>query len=426
MPWWLLSLLLLSAYACGKRDYPAPSPPAERPASDEARRAASPERPLGEHPQAIDGEVSAPSVDQGMELRLVLALPQSEGSAEVAAKVVKGAQLAQKYAQVSACNGSAEVAVKLSAVDEDQVDFGALFREQEQYALLGGLTQRGARRLAQEASQADHPVLVMNPWVEISSKDGWVFRSFFSFRGEVDAIVAASQHLGVGRLGVLGPASAYSRLVLRTIQDNVSPGQNLRSVALVYEPNAEQPLKAVDKMLRQHVPDGLLIAAHASDIEVIAPFLSAQGWKSTDLRKVRRADRPQPRRRQTQLFLPSLSWSDALLAETGKYLEGAQVFLPFDAVAQNQAAQDFVSLYESEFGEVPDLFAAASFDSVRLLAGAWASREGTRPKDLSAALRSMPACPTATVFGGFAASGEPRRHAVMTTVRNGLRTHPDE
>lgn len=135
--------------------------------------------------------------------------------------------------------------------------------------------------------------------------------------------------------------------------------------------------------------DAAYITQQASDLGMNLPFFGSDGW-------------------------------DGVLAQVKDpaVLEGAIFLSPFYANDEAPAVKKFVETYQSNYGAVPDQFAADGYDSVYVIKAAMEKASSVESKDMISAMTQI------TVDGltgsvSFTADGEPNKGAKYIEIKDG-------
>jgi len=104
-------------------------------------------------------------------------------------------------------------------------------------------------------------------------------------------------------------------------------------------------------------------------------------------------------RRAFTLLAPGVAYDPELARRASRYLQGAIFTLAFNPQSTDPAVQDFVTDYESRFGEAPDTHAAYAYDAFRIVSQALPRANQDRTL-LAQSLTDEPAPRGALTLGG--------------------------
>jgi ABC-type branched-subunit amino acid transport system substrate-binding protein len=150
--------------------------------------------------------------------------------------------------------------------------------------------------------------------------------------------------------------------------------------------------------------DAIVLADAPSRVALIAPALAAAGiWSARESKA--------PTERSAVFLVPSFGFDTSLARSSRRYLQRAVFSVPFDAGRAPAFAEAFRGAFQSE----PNLFAAAAYDSYRLLASALSTGASTR-EAVGKALAKAQLPDAASSADGFAATRGPRRPTRLETL----------
>ncbi|MFW6050011.1 MAG: ABC transporter substrate-binding protein [Myxococcota bacterium] len=244
-------------------------------------------------------------------------------------------------------------------------------------AIIGPAGAAGAKAAAERAQELGVPLIALSPAEDLTAAGPMVFRLFFTPDTEARELVAAARDRGARRFAVLHSDNAFGKR-MRAAFDRQVREQGGELVADVsYEPGTTSFAQPVRELARARF-DALFLPDSSETIQLVAPALASAGlWRGE---KGGRASR-----RSVRILLPSVGHSNELLRESGRYLQGALVSIPFDA--SSAAGRAFAERFHMRFGSKPDVFAAYAYDAFQLLRAGTRAGAATR-EDLADHLQS--------------------------------------
>ncbi len=324
-------------------------------------------------------------------------LPLSGRGREVGDRLLRGIRIA-------AANDPAgpELLIRDTASESDEAVQATrgLLREHQVVAILGPVAGGTSRAVASVTTDARVPVITFSADPRVTDHGDHIFRFFFTPAEELRALVRVARARGLDRFVVLHPSHRYGQALRTRFETEVTKAGGALCSAVEYPPGTKSFSPYIQDLIAQGCR-GVLIADVASRVALIAPTLAAEGaWAApADVRPTQ--DKP-----LVTLLLPSLGWSETLGRTERRYLQGSLVARPYDPNAMGHENDRFRASYESQFGSLPDMFAAYGHDAYRILSFAIASGAATRSQ-LANDLLDLPLTRGLTAAGGFSKKRTP-------------------
>jgi branched-chain amino acid transport system substrate-binding protein len=184
-------------------------------------------------------------------------------------------------------------------------------------------------------------------------------------------------------------------------------GELVASVA--YPQDTTSFAKAVEE-LRAHRFEAVFVPDSAAKVALIAPALAAAGLWSRPA-----GAEPPPDGRAITILAPNVGYSEQLVANARRYLQGALFSRAFHGESATGAGREFADAFRQRYGSAPDAFAAYAYDAFRLVRRA-VQQGGTDRQRLAERLGRMDGVSTAGPSRGFAPGGEPARGPRVFTL----------
>jgi branched-chain amino acid transport system substrate-binding protein len=226
-------------------------------------------------------------------------------------------------------------------------------------AVVGPLASPESLAAAQAAQLTGMPLIAVSQRLGLVSGRSQVFRIFFTPKHQAEAAAGyAARELGATVMAVMYPDDVYGRAMLNFFAEEAARLGAQVNVREPYSLQAGNLQQAVDRAtgagsVRQassnyQAPVGfsaLYLPDSAPAITQILPLLAYN-----DLTKM--------------TFLGSPLWVTAdLPANSGRYLKGCVIPVPFTVLSERPQARDFVASFRAAYGRDPGQFAAYGYDA---------------------------------------------------------------
>ncbi|MBW2618587.1 MAG: penicillin-binding protein activator [Deltaproteobacteria bacterium] len=286
-------------------------------------------------------------------------LPLTGPLAAHGARFLEGMQLA---AGVFEAASPFELVIEDTA-NEIEVTVAALDRladQTETIAVIGPLSGQLCLGAAVKAEELEIPLITLTQRREVAGVGSWVFRDFITPDILIEALARrAVQDLGLTRVAVLHPESAYGRRMLTLMAEQVSLNGGELTYVVTYPPKSPD---LADQLLRlggqepsltpREWPldfDALFLPDDYFEVAQIAPQLAFY-----DLNDV--------------VLLGTNLWHDPeLIALSAPYVQGAIIPTVYFPDSDDPRMREFVARFQESYGYPPDVFAALGYDAVRLV-----------------------------------------------------------
>jgi branched-chain amino acid transport system substrate-binding protein len=252
-------------------------------------------------------------------------------------------------------------------------------------AIIGPLDIRAADAAAARAQELGVPIVLLTPGGHATTLGAMVYRYFPTADDEIAALLTQVNAKKKSQVAALLPEGAYGDLMDATLHAQAKMlGIQVGSVQ-------RYPLGATafgdqTAALAKQPFETLLLADEARQVALIAPALAAAGLWSTPS-----GGQAPSGMRAVRVIAPAVAFDHDLARSVGRYLQGALFSVPFDATTATGAGQQFVERFQTQFGEVPDTFAAFAHDAYRLVRKAVDSGSKTRKAVSETLPRAAPA-----------------------------------
>ncbi len=270
-------------------------------------------------------------------------------------------------------------------------------------AIVGPVDSSNAEIAARRAQELGVPLLSLTIRPGVTGAGRWILRAFQTNEADVRALVTQGRNgLGHRRFAVLHPDNGYGRVLRDLVEREVVEQGGIFEVALSYSPG-QTSFVPLCQELAQHDFDALVIPAPSRTIALIAPALASSGLWSIEPN-----GSPPEEGRPVQLLLPSIAFSEQLVRQTGRYLQGtlfANVLWtgdPADEVSR------FVQTYRDDQGAVPTGWVSQAHDAAQIIRAARATAPAHTREGLLESLHALESATTVGSFTGFEPNGEPR------------------
>jgi len=281
-------------------------------------------------------------------------LPQTGPEQSIGTMFMQGLQ----YAHATTQSATRRVQLRSRDVYEGATD--AHIRslvEQEQAQLIFGPADVKNARVAGNAAGALHtPIVTFTTERGITKLNPYVFRSFFSVEGELEALVLAARQRQAQRFGVVFPSTQFGRTAKATYAEVL----RAQSSSVVYEhAYAKGQANFTEELIDATTGnfDALLLSDSAIKVGLIAAALAHHGiWSSAATE----------RGRKVNLLLLSLAFEPTILDKVTRYIQGALFSVPYHPALGSEEAAAFSKGFEEQFGRKPDVFAAFAYDAYRM------------------------------------------------------------
>ncbi len=333
-------------------------------------------------------------------------LPLSGRGREVGSQLLEGMQLAALH------EGGPELVVEDTGSDPGRTATAAaaLVGDARVVAILGPVGTGSIAAAADAAQRSGTPLVTFSVSDEVTEGGEEVFRFLYTPREEVHALVRTANRRGASRYAVLYPDQGYGRMMRRIFDEEVLAIGGESCEGIPYPPGTRSFVEYVQKLLDQGC-DTVLLADVPDRVASIAPTFAAEGAWST-------AEGPLPENaeRRIRLLIPSPGWSPTLIAQAGRYLQGALVIAPFHPGSQRPDNVEFRRAYEERYGRAPESFSAYGYDAYRLVSATLRQGYQTR-RDLREALASDLGFSSITAIDGFSQNRSPARAPIVYELR---------
>ncbi|MDR3154814.1 MAG: ABC transporter substrate-binding protein [Deltaproteobacteria bacterium] len=233
-------------------------------------------------------------------------------------------------------------------------------------AVVGPLASPEALAAAQSAQQAGIPLIAVSQRLGLVSGRPLVFRIFFTPKHQAEAAAAyAASELKAKSLGILYPDDVYGRAMLGFFRDQASRLGVTVPVAEAYSLQAGNLQEAVNRAtgagsVRQASASyqapvsftALYLPDSAPAVTQILPLLAYN-----DVTKM--------------VFLGTPLWvTPDLPANSGRYLKGCAIPVPFTILSERPEAESFTAAFRAAHSRDPGQFAAYGYDAGLAVAAA--------------------------------------------------------
>lgn len=322
--------------------------------------------PLDDDLRALSLQASAPSDANPQAVGAILSL--SGRTRQVAEYALRGLMLAADLPpsgpmQVDAPKlvfrddgGRADRAIQ--AVDE-------LVNIHRVIAIIGPMDPVAARAAAQRAAELSVPLIALSPASGIVDAGDTVYQAFPSALAEVETLVAFARDQGRRRLAVLYPHNAYGLALRDHVHTAVAEFGGLEIVGEENYQDGDTAFGRQIAALARTGFDAILVPDSSSRLALIAPALAAAGLWST-----LPGEAAPNEGRSIQLLAPSVGFSAALVAKSGRYLQGAAFTTPYAPNDIDANSLEFADRYRAQFATEPDAIAAVAHDAYVLVSTA--------------------------------------------------------
>ncbi|MEM7435546.1 MAG: penicillin-binding protein activator [Myxococcota bacterium] len=284
-------------------------------------------------------------------------LPLSGRGREVGRQLLQGMQLAALH------EGGPELLVEDTAGDPSTTEAAVetLVGDQRVVAVLGPVGTRTTEAAAEATQGTQVPLLTFSAAERVTDIGPQVFRTLYSPRDEVRALIRAARRRGQTRFVSLYPDQGYGRTMRRIFEEEVRAAGGTACTSVAYPPGTRSFIEYVKPVLAGGC-DTILLADAATQVASITPTFAAEGaWSTADGRL------PESAEREVHFLLPSPSWTSSLIRRAGRYLQGALVVVPFYEASEATTNVFFREGYEERYGRAPGTFAAYGYDAYRLI-----------------------------------------------------------
>ena len=234
----------------------------------------------------------------------------------------------------------------------------------------------------------------------LTGMGSYVFRIYPSDMLEGKSMADFARDLGLTRVVTFAVSDAWGRGLADAFAEQLAAAP-LHLVARFDFPEGD--VAAIDGLVaRAHAlgPDGIFIAAYASDTGEIARRIRAAGLDAVIL--------------GTSTVTPDLA------RQSGSAVENLVFPLPsFDPQSPEPEVATFVSAYRTKFAEVPDNWAAHGYDALNVILAAVDRAKSTDPDAISRVLRATENYQGAAGRIAFDAHGDVVRYPRIWVVRDG-------
>jgi ABC-type branched-subunit amino acid transport system substrate-binding protein len=251
-------------------------------------------------------------------------------------------------------------------------------------AIIGPLDIRAADAAAARAQELGVPIVLLTPGGKATALGGMVYRYFPSADDEIAALLAEAKRGRSAQIAALLPEGAYGDLIDATLHAQAKAAGIGVGLVLRYPLGATAFGEQTVALAKQPF-DALLLADEARQVALIAPALAAAGLWCTPP-----GQQPPKDMRAIRVLAPAVAFDHGLARTVGRYLQGALFSVPFDAQTASGSAQEFVTRYQTQFGEPPDAFAAFAHDAYAIVRKAVDSGSKTRKAVADALPRAAP------------------------------------
>lgn len=276
-------------------------------------------------------------------------------------------------------------------------------------AIIGPMTSTQSKAALPVAEKAG--VVLLSPTAatpELSGQDDHFLRLNAASIGEA-RLLARHVYQSLGPASIAGiydtDNPSYTYTFWNTFADTYR-GLGGQIAGEVGFPSSEQPdYVPLLATLSTGKPEGLLIIASALDTALIAQRVRIEGWK-------------------IPLFGSYWAYTDLLLQNGGRAVEGMELVVSFDMSSQSPAFRDFCARYQARFGQMPAFSAALSYETMLVLAaalervdgrGAWSAE---RREQLRQALLETRDFPGLTGPISLDEYGDTTRTQFLVTIRD--------
>ena len=267
-------------------------------------------------------------------------------------------------------------------------------------ASIGPLDRATAERAAVRAEELGVPLIALTPSASIVEHGPMVFQLFVEPEAEVAALIETARRRGATRASILHPASPYG-ISLRDAFVRTAQTHGLAVVGVESYGVGTTGFMEKATALARLEPDFVFVPDAARPLSLIAPALAAAGLHCAP------AGASLPRgARRIQIAAPSVGFDPALLAPSRRYLQGALFSAPFFAPSAEGAGRHFTDAFQSEYAQVPDVFAAYAYDAALLVQRALAAGALTRG-EVRSQLERTAGADTAGASSGLTAARTP-------------------
>jgi branched-chain amino acid transport system substrate-binding protein len=225
-----------------------------------------------------------------------------------------------------------------------------LIKEERVLGIVGPVLPECIKAVAEEVDRFNVPLIVPGSGAPgLTDLSPYIFRNCITNRDQAETIVRfAVENLDLQRFAVMYPDNEFGRDLAEAFRDAVTEHGAVLAESISYAPDTEDFGKNMARLSRSSF-EALFLPDHAGTAAQIIGQLIHSGI-------------------EVRQFLGSNLWNTSeLLKLGGRYLEGAVFVDGFFAASPRPETRNFVSAYVEAYGEAPDLFAAQTYDSVRLL-----------------------------------------------------------
>ncbi|UQZ89266.1 hypothetical protein C4J81_08695 [Deltaproteobacteria bacterium Smac51] len=360
--------------------------------------------------QAVVGSLS------GLSGRYTIAavLPVSDsGASRYAQEVINGLKLALSQAgnkgsvglTVLDSRGSGDEASNL--VNQAAADGNVM-------VVVGPLLSREVLPAAQTAEKAGLPMITISQRMDLTGIGPNIFRIFLTPKHQAESVARyAVKVQGHQALGVLAPSDSLGRSMRTYFENEVRRQGGAVTVADTYDPKSGDWGKAVERLTGGKVArkvsasyqantgfTALYMPDAAASIAQIVPLMAFH-----DVTKMQ--------------YLGSPLWlnSELLTGGSARYIQGAVIPVALSELSQRPETKNFISAYQSAYGQVPDQFAAYGYDAGLAVVNALGSGASSRA-EVRRILGQSLGIPGATGPFGFDNNGDFLVEPTLLTIEN--------
>jgi ABC-type branched-subunit amino acid transport system substrate-binding protein len=334
-----------------------------------------------------------------------------DNNSRFATEVLEGLRLACARAN----NGVSIIEMDTGGVPAAAVRLvGEASANQNVLAVVGPLASPEALAAAQAAQQSGMPLVAVSQRLGLVNGRSLVFRVFFTPKHQAEAAAAyAAGSLKAGALGIMYPDDAYGRAMLGFFRDAAARNGSTVTVAETYTLSSGNLQQAVDRVtgagsVRQASASyqapvkfaAMYLPDSAPAVSQILPLLAFNDVTKT-------------------VFLGSPLWiTPDLPSNSGRYLKGSAIPVPFTILSRRSEAQAFTSAFRAAHSRDPGQFAAYGYDA-GLAVLSTVSSGATSRGDVARMLASMGPVEGATGPFSFDSEGEYVVQPAFLTVDDG-------
>nr|HEX4318884.1 penicillin-binding protein activator [Kofleriaceae bacterium] len=281
-----------------------------------------------------------------------------------------------------AAGGSGVAPIELRAAADEATATAAVdeLAKSSAVAIVGPIDEKAVDAAGARADSLGVVLLSLATRPETHAAAKFVFHLRHSAEARARALAKRALAKGVTTFAVLAPENGYGRAVSKAFADAVTAGGGTIAATVTYKVDTKDDTKPIidaPNKLPKTGWDAVFVADNADRLELLVPTLAtsgaypkALGTTQKDMRRAGSDARP-------VLLLSTAEGATAkLVANAGRYLEGAWLAPGFYADTTDPVSKSFIDRYVAAFGTAPGALEAYAYDAAMLAAAAGGAGRG--------------------------------------------------